>query len=156
MHHLTRFADVSFLILNYFAESLSWYSFDLWKHSCTPLSVQSLFMADNRSSENGSVSSILAMTSNTIFASDYKYSCNYKIIYQKTTMVSGVHDKQPWYLVWYLIHSFTQTISIAPPQVHYYYSEALLTQHGYCAGISRRSTTGNCEWRTCPRSLRGG
>jgi len=26
-----------------------------------------------------------------------------------------------------------------------YYSEALQTQHGYCAGISRRSATGNCE-----------
>jgi len=21
--------------------------------------------------------------------------------------------------------------------------------------LTRRSTTGNCEWRTCPRSLRG-
>jgi len=37
-------------------------------------------------------------------------------------------------------HSFIQTISIAPLQVHYY-SEALPTQHGYSAGISRRSTT---------------
>ena len=45
-----------------------------------------------------------------------------------------------------LIHSF----SIAPRQVHYY-SVALLTQHGYCVGVSRWSTTGNCEWRTCPR-----
>jgi len=36
------------------------------------------------------------------------------------------------------------------------YSETLPTQHGYCAGISRRSATGNCEWRTCPRSLHGG
>jgi len=51
-----------------------------------------------------------------------------------------------------VIHSFIQTISIAPPQVHYY-SEALSTQHGHCAGISRRSAKGNCEWRTCPRSL---
>jgi len=50
------------------------------------------------------------------------------------------------------IHSFIQAISIAPLQVHYY-SEALPTQHGYCAEISRRSATGNCEWRTCPRSL---
>jgi len=33
-----------------------------------------------------------------------------------------------------------------------YYSEAFLTQHGYCARVSRRSATGNCEWRTCPRS----
>ena len=28
--------------------------------------------------------------------------------------------------------------------------------HGYCAGVSRRSATGNCELRTCARSLRGG
>ena len=33
------------------------------------------------------------------------------------------------------IYSFIQAISIAPPQVHYY-SEALLTQHGYCVGVS--------------------
>jgi len=38
------------------------------------------------------------------------------------------------------IHSFIQTISIAPLQVHYYL-EAPPTQHGYCAGISRRSAT---------------
>ena len=50
------------------------------------------------------------------------------------------------------IHSFIHTISIAPFQVHYY-SEALPTQNGYYAGISRRSATGNWEWRTCPRSL---
>ena len=43
-----------------------------------------------------------------------------------------------------LIPSFIQAISIAPLQVHYY-SEALPRQHGYCAGISRRSATGNCE-----------
>jgi len=54
----------------------------------------------------------------------------------------------------FFIHSFIQAISIAPLQVHYY-SEALLTQHGYCAGVSLRSATGNCELRTCPRSLRG-
>src|SRR6218665_1713563 len=53
------------------------------------------------------------------------------------------------------VHSFIQTISIAPLQVHFY-SEALPTQHGYCAGVSRRSATGNCELRTCPRSIRGG
>src|SRR6218665_1021939 len=45
---------------------------------------------------------------------------------------------------------FIQTISIAPLQVHYYYSEALPTLHEHCAGASRRSATGNC-----PRSLRG-
>jgi len=32
-------------------------------------------------------------------------------------------------------------------------SEALPTQHGCCAGISRRSATDNCELRTCPRSV---
>ena len=42
---------------------------------------------------------------------------------------------------------FIQAISIALLQVHYY-SEALPTQHGYCVGVSRRSATGNCEWRT--------
>src|SRR6218665_3073058 len=42
------------------------------------------------------------------------------------------------------IHSYIQTISIAPLQVHFY-SEALPTQHGYCAGVSRRSATGKCE-----------
>src|SRR6218665_565488 len=30
------------------------------------------------------------------------------------------------------------------------------TQHRYCAGVSRRSAAGNCELRTCLRSLRGG
>jgi len=55
-----------------------------------------------------------------------------------------------------LLHQrLIQAISIAPLQV-YYYSEALPTQHGYYSEISRRSATGNCEWRTCPRSLRGG
>ena len=49
-----------------------------------------------------------------------------------------------------LIHSFIQAISKAPLPVHYY-SEALQTQHGYCVGVSLRSTTGNYEWRTCPR-----
>src|SRR6218665_2334123 len=44
------------------------------------------------------------------------------------------------------------TIYIAPLQVRYY-SEALLTQHGYCAGVSRQSATGNCELRTFPRFL---
>jgi len=33
---------------------------------------------------------------------------------------------------------FIQTISIAPLQVRFY-SEALPTQHGYCAGVSRQS-----------------
>jgi len=42
--------------------------------------------------------------------------------------------------------SFIHAISIAPLQVHNY-SEALLTQHGYCVRVSRPSITGNCEWR---------
>ena len=52
-----------------------------------------------------------------------------------------------------LIRSFIKAISIAPLQVHYN-SEALTTQRGYCVEVSRRSATGNCEWRTCPGSLR--
>ena len=52
-------------------------------------------------------------------------------------------------------HSFVPAISIAPLQV-LYYSEVLPTQHGYCIEVSCRSATGNCKWRTCPRSLRGG
>ena len=55
----------------------------------------------------------------------------------------------------FLIHSFIQALSIAPLQVHYY-SEALLTQHGYCVGVLHWSATGNCEQRTSPRSLHGG
>src|SRR6218665_5645 len=42
------------------------------------------------------------------------------------------------------IHSFIQVISIATLQVHYY-SEALLTQHRYCVGVSHQSATGICE-----------
>jgi len=38
------------------------------------------------------------------------------------------------------VHSFIQTISIAPLQVHFC-SEALPTQHGYCTGVSRQSAT---------------
>src|SRR6218665_2622535 len=53
-----------------------------------------------------------------------------------------------------MFNSFIHSISIAPLQVSYY-SEVLPTQHGYCAGVSRRSATGNCEFMTCPRSLRG-
>ena len=52
-------------------------------------------------------------------------------------------------------HSFIQAISMVPLQVHYY-SEALPAQHGYCVVVSCRSATGNCKWKTCPRSLYGG
>src|SRR6218665_1081014 len=41
--------------------------------------------------------------------------------------------------------SFIQTISIAPLQVHFY-SEALPTRHGYCAGVSRRSAIYQHFW----------
>ena len=37
---------------------------------------------------------------------------------------------------------FVHSISIAPLQVCYY-SQALPTQHGYCAGVSHQSATGN-------------
>ena len=53
------------------------------------------------------------------------------------------HNHMKW-----VIHSLIPVISTAPLQVHYY-SEVLPTQHGYCVGISCRSATGNCEWRTC-------
>ena len=59
----------------YLAESLSWYSLDLLKQSWTPLSVHSLFMAASRSSVNGSVSSILDMTSRISLASACSNNC---------------------------------------------------------------------------------
>src|SRR6218665_2340929 len=40
--------------------------------------------------------------------------------------------------------SFIQAISLAPLQVRYY-SEVLPTQHGYCARVSHRGATGNCN-----------
>src|SRR6218665_1307867 len=43
----------------------------------------------------------------------------------------------PWTVVNEFPDSFIQAISIAPLQVHYY-SDALPTQHGYCAGVSHR------------------
>ena len=57
---------------DYLAESFNWNSLDLEKHSWTPGSDQSLFMAPRSSSVNGSVSSMRAMTSSTILAS----ACN--------------------------------------------------------------------------------
>src|SRR6218665_2318965 len=42
------------------------------------------------------------------------------------------------------LNTLIQAISITPLQV-LYYSEALPTQHGYCARISCRSATGSCE-----------
>jgi len=32
----------------------------------------------------------------------------------------------------------------------------LPTQQGYCVEVSHWSATGDCEWRTCPRSLHSG
>ena len=51
-----------------------------------------------------------------------------------------------------IIHSFIQAISIAPLQDHYY-SVMFPTQHGYCVRVTHQSATGNCEWRSYPRSL---
>src|SRR6218665_1169027 len=45
-------------------------------------------------------------------------------------------------LIQSFIHSFIYAISIGPLQVRYY-SKALPTQHGYCAGVSGQSATGN-------------
>ena len=45
------------------------------------------------------------------------------------------HSRFPYiFVLCFLAYSFIQAIYIAPLQVHYY-SEALQTQHGYCAGI---------------------
>jgi len=43
----------------------------------------------------------------------------------------------------------------------YFYSTSsssllLPAKHGCCVRASRRSAAGNCEWRTCPWSIRGG
>jgi len=43
------------------------------------------------------------------------------------------------------IHSFIYSFYLYMPLQVPYYSEALLTQHGYCVGVSHRSATGNCE-----------
>src|SRR6218665_2499167 len=51
------------------------------------------------------------------------------------------------------MHSFICSGYFYSASSVHYYSEALPAQHEYCAGVSRRSTTGNCELRTCPRSL---
>ena len=69
--------------------------------------------------------------------------------HSKTNMKSHCY-KWRWFIC-----LFIHAIYIAPFKVHYY-SEALPTQHVYYVGVSRRSATGNCEWRTCPRFLRGG
>ena len=53
------------------------------------------------------------------------------------------------------IHSFIPVISIAPFQV-LYYSEALPTTARILYRSFTPKCTGNCRYRTCPRSLRGG
>ena len=65
------------------AESLSWYSLDLEKHSCTPLSTQSRFMPANSSSAKGSVSSMRETTSITIFASPCKEGSIYRVAHKQ-------------------------------------------------------------------------
>jgi len=48
-------------------------------------------------------------------------------------------------------HSVVPGISIAPLQVHYYSAA-----NWYWVGVNPKRFTGICEWRTCPRFLRGG
>lgn len=60
----------------YLAESFSWYSLALRKHCFMPPSCHNRFMAAVNSGVNGSWSSALATTSNTILASIYKYKAN--------------------------------------------------------------------------------
>ena len=81
-----------------------------------------------------------------------KYICTYAIlpiyiyiyIYIYTYIYIHTHTYGLYIHICINIHSFIQTISIAPLKV-YIYSETLPTQHGYCAEVSRRSATGNCE-----------
>lgn len=91
----------------YFAESFNWYSLDLPKHSCTPESFQSLFIASRSSSENGSVSSIRAITSKIIFASDYKKkNTQYLVI---TTGLNSIFPQKCW--KWSSLWSYTLTLN---------------------------------------------
>src|SRR6218665_2279977 len=59
------------------------------------------------------------------------------------------------FLVSTFIQSFILAISIAPLQVHYY-SEALSTTAWILYRSFTPKRTGNCRYRTCTRSLRGG
>ena len=69
-------------------------------------------------------------------------------------MQSNVKSKQQFLLpASNLIHSGNFYSASSSPL---YYSEALPTQQGCCVGVSSRSATDNCEWRTCTRSLRCG
>src|SRR6218665_2559933 len=79
----------------------------------------------------------------------------------RRSLNANIEEAQVYCIVYHWAHitlvsnSFIQSISIAPLQVRYS-SETLPTQHGYCAEISRRSTTDNCELRTCTKSQSGG
>src|SRR6218665_932262 len=67
-------------------------------------------------------------------------------------VASTASHRMTYTYLWWLIHS---GYSASSSPLQHLYSEALPTQHGYCVGVSRRSATGNCERRTCPRFLRG-
>ena len=62
----------------------------------------------------------------------------------------------------FLIHSFIQDISIAPLHSSKSTSNQRRSRHStdtvseFYAKAPQATATGNCNWRTCPRSLRGG
>ena len=66
-HHYIRGTTTT----HYLAESLSWYSLDLLKQSCTPGSVHNLFIAARSPGENGSVSACRAVIPNNNMASSW-------------------------------------------------------------------------------------
>ena len=55
--------------------------------------------------------------------------------------------------IFIFIHSFYFYSTSSSPLPHRC-TEALPTQRGHCVGVSRRSATGNCEWRTCLSGIR--
>jgi len=66
-------------------------------------------------------------------------------------------------LTWGLKQAFRQAKKDSFIHSGYFYSASLSTLqrrsrtgHGYCVGVSHRSTTGNCQRWTCPRFLHGG
>ena len=76
-----------------------------------------------------------------------------KIISPKVPFVSSANSQRNIF-----IHSFIPDISRYQVLAHSfvnYYSEALAPDHSIdtVSELTRRSATGNCEWRTCPRSL---
>jgi len=102
--HNSRFIDTY-----YFAESFNWYSLLLPKHSCTPLSDHNLFIAASNSSLKGSVSSILWITSNTIFASVCKHEKAFNALnltleislYRYNRKILSADTFAPIYRTWY-------------------------------------------------------